>query len=150
LADRSDKALGSIVFYPWYGLEKLIEETPDGWRKYPNGHAELTFEEGRLYGKVENEEIFYYQYSNGALKEYVNMNRHHSLRKNFEKNITLSKNWMFGSAILYSEEADKFCFYLRETGVQDIWETAEKGFGICVGTHDWHSGRMANWEDINL
>lgn len=150
LADRSDKAIGSIVFYPWYGLEKLIEKKNGVWKKYPSAHAVLNFEDGRLYGEVVNSEIVYYRYLNDELRPYTEMNRHHTIRKDFEKNVTLSKNWMFGSAILYSEEADKFCYYLRETGVQDVWETAEKGFGICVGTTDYHAGRIDAWEDLNL
>ena len=150
LYDRSNTSIGSVVFYPWYGLEVLVEKKSGEWKKYPSAHSELKFEEGQLYGEVVDNEIFYYHYTNGALVPHIEMNRHHSLRKALERDITLSKNWMFGSAILYSDEADKFCYYLRETGVQDVWETAEKGFGICVGTTDFHAGRLDAWEDLNL
>ena len=152
LADRTDKAIGSVVFYPWYGLERLIQKNAqtNEWEKYPCAHATLSFQEGALYGVVDQGEIIYYRYASEELYEHTAMNRHHTLRKRFERDITLKKNWMFGSAILYSDEADKFCYYLRETGVQDVWETAEKGFGLCIGTTDFHSGRIADWEDLNL
>ena len=35
LHSRKDRAMGSIIFYPWYGLETLIERIEDKYYKYP-------------------------------------------------------------------------------------------------------------------
>jgi hypothetical protein len=111
LPNRADKAIGSIVFYPWYGLEKLIcKDSGNNWIKYPNNHAPLEFEDDRLYGVVNDNTITYYTYKNGGLVNHTSMNRHHTLRKNYESNITLAKNWLFGSAIQYSEDY-QYCYY---------------------------------------
>lgn len=73
LPSRKGKAFGSIIFYPWYGLETLIEKVNDNYYKYPympdnkgnyshesnpyrswvyNEDGTYKFEDGRLYGVV--------------------------------------------------------------------------------------------------
>lgn len=151
LISRTNKAMGSIVFYPWYGLEKLIcKDSNNDWIKFPNNHVALAFENDRLYGVVEGNSITYYTYTNNELVEHSAMNRHHSLRKSYESNITLAKNWLFGSAIQYSEDY-QYCYYhFRQSGVQDMWETAEKGFGMCIGSIDQYTGTNPEWADMNV
>lgn len=151
LVNRSDRAMGSIVFYPWYGLEKLIcKDSGGNWIKFPNNHVALEFEDARLYGVVDGNTITYYTYKNGELVSHTAMNRHHSLRKEYESIITLSKNWLFGSAIQYHEDY-QYCYYhFRQSGIQDMWETAEKGFGMCIGSMDQYTGTSPEWADLNV
>lgn len=151
LIDRSCVATGSIILYPWYGLEKLIcKDSNNNWIKYPNNHISLEFEDNRLYGVVNENKITYYTYKNGDLVNHTAMNRHHSLRKEYELNITLAKNWLFGSAIQYSEDY-QYCYYhFRQSGIQDMWETAEKGFGMCIGSIDQFTGTNPEWADLNV
>lgn len=154
LPNRSARSVGSIVFYPWYGLETLIYKEADGsYTKYPS-HNEYSLVEGKLYGVVKDNLITYYTYVNGQLKEYTAMNRHHRIRKQLETvwdNGCLNKNWLFGSAIRYSPDDWKLCYhYFRDSGIADMWETAEKGFGMCIGSIDQFSGRALGWTDMNV
>lgn len=170
LPDRTGKVLGSIVMYPWYGLETLICNDNGVYRKYPigkwkdvndievgsrnfyNNSVTVNFVSGKLYGVVdENNAITYFTGTDSGLLEHTAMNRHHLLRKRFESDITLKKNWMFGSAIQYVSEEYKYChYYFRNIGVQDVWETAEKGFGICIGSIDQFPGKALGWENMNV
>lgn len=102
-----------------------------------------------LYGLVKNNQITYYVGSADGLVEHVAMNRHHTIRKQLE-NQTIFKNWMFGSAIQYHDEY-KYChYYFRDVGAQDVWETAEKGFGIRIGSMDQYPGKALGWSDMNV
>ena len=31
-----------------------------------------------------------------------------------------------------------------------MWETAEKGFGICIGSMDYYTGTNPDWADMNI
>lgn len=107
--------------------------------------------QGKLYGLVENDNITYYTgESDSSLREEEVMNAHHSLRKDLEKDITLNKNWMFGSAIQYHEDYSMCYHYFKDIGVQDVWETAEKGFGACIGSIDQFRGKVKYWNDMNI
>ena len=166
LPNRKDRALGSIILYPWYGLETLICEVDGQYKKYPidtwthfDGNQrpsywadkQLNLVENKLYGVVSSKgQITYYIYKQGDLAIHKDMNRHHNLRKNLELEQTLKKNWMFGSAIQYHNDYNRCYHYFRDIGVQDVWETAEKGFGLCIGSIDNFSGNVSDWEDFNI
>ena len=165
LPDRTGKALGSIVMYPWYGLETLICDDNGTYRKYPigtyshydgstkndmNNSKTVSIVDGKLYGVVNGDSISYGTGNGTEVVPHTAMNRHHTIRKNLEKSYTLSKNWMFGSAIQYHDDY-KYCYhYFRDIGVQDVWETAEKGFGVCIGSIDNYNGRVNDWDDMNI
>ena len=52
LPNRADKNMGSIIFYPWYGLETLIEQYDGGnYYKYPY----LPAVKGNPYHKTDDE-----------------------------------------------------------------------------------------------
>lgn len=160
LPDRKDKAMGSIVFYPWYGLETLIEEVNGKYYKYPHTNIpsdikgnpnseELTIvsTSTKLYGVVKNNQIVEYR---KGLAPYVAMNKHHSIRKSLEEN-SLPKNWLFGSAILYAEPDNPACSWnFKRSNIADMWETAEKGFGLTIGSFDAFAGEIDAWEDLNI
>ena len=154
LVDRVGKPMGSVVFYPWYGLETLIFDEVGTYTKYPS-HKEYTLTEGTLYGIVDQEtkNISYCTYTNGEMIAQEAMNRHHQLRKEFETVYNggcLKKNWLFGSAIQYHDDY-KLCYhYFRDTHVQDMWETAEKGFGMCIGSIDQFAGLCVGWDNMNV
>lgn len=51
--------------------------------------------------------------------------------------ISIPKDWLFGSAIMYNEkEWEKCGYHFKQTGVADIWESAEKGEGITIAIID--------------
>lgn len=154
LPNRTGRAMGSIVFYPWYGLETLIFDEVGTYTKYPS-HKEYTLTEGTLYGIVDQEtkNISYCTYTNGEMIAHEAMNRHHQLRKEFEtsyKGGCLKKNWLFGSAIQYHDDYRLCYHYFRDTHVQDMWETAEKGFGMCIGSIDQFAGLCVGWDNMNV
>lgn len=175
LVDRAKTSTGSVIFYPWFGLETLIEEYSGTYKKYPylpdnvgnysnpssmhyswiyNSNGSYKFEEGRLYGVVSlqtgadnRDEIKQYRvYKNGqllsinetdSLSDYKNINFYQNLRKNELEKISLKKNWVFGSAIIYNESEWAKCPWdFRQNNVADMWETTEKGFGYTLGTAD--------------
>ena len=182
LPDRINDSMGSIIIYPWYGLEVLIEqdENDSSYWKFPrqdipdNGETPVncnpsfkinTFQPNQLYGICSGTKpyadsqgnnyseyrrknglfynpdiIYYWGNENGQGINYAQeVNRHHSIRKNLETNWNggcVHKHWVFGSAIQYSNDYEKCYYYFKNSGVQDVWETAEKGFGICVGSWD--------------
>lgn len=163
LPDRAGKSIGSIVTYPWYGLEKLICIDDNGdYAKYPNTYAfaKLNYVQGALYGLVKedaNGKEYIESYFrcvdavNKQLELDAEVNMHHTNRKRLEKEYALKKNWVFGSAIIYDEEASKdFPFHMRETGVADVWETAEKGLGMRFCSIDRFNGHINNWYDLNI
>ncbi len=184
LPNRREKAMGSIIFYPWHGLEILIEEVAetdgDGnvtgtkYVKYPyepespanfscpsNPHyswlydsdGNYLFEPNRLYGIVQrgttaagpDSIIRYGEYkavdSNGANPVYAlvtneEISNFHTVRRNALEPISLAKNWVFGSAIMYHSDWAKCPWDFRQNRVADMWETAEKGFGLAYGSTD--------------
>lgn len=151
LTDRFMCSTGSVILYPWYGLEILIcKDANQQYIKYPVGYSKLAFEEGRLYGVVENNIISYYTYSNSELVEHSAMNRHHSLRKELENEICLKKNWVFGSAIMYSDDWDSCSWDFRQNNIADMWETAEKGFGLTWGSSDAYTNTLPGFEYFNI
>lgn len=154
LTDRCMSATASIVLYPWYGLEVLICKDPEDdsrYIKYPSGHVELVPEDGRLYGIVDSDTITYCIYEDGEYREYPEMNRHHQLRKQLEKDICLKKNWIFGSAIMYDENDWARCPWdFREGHIADMWETAEKGFGTTMGFFDEITNTLAGFKYFNV
>ena len=154
LPDRCVTSTGSIILYPWYGLEVLIcKDLQDSSKyiKYPSGYSELVPENGRLYGIVDGDNITYCVYEGGEYKEYSEMNRHHRLRKRLESDICLKKNWIFGSAIMYDEKAWSRCPWdFREGHVADMWETAEKGFGLTYGGFDKFTNTLAGFRHFNI
>lgn len=195
LPSRASRAIGSIIFYPWYGLETLIEQTTvtdsEGnanlkYVKYPyypeekanfshpeNPHhswlydsaSNYLLEEGRLYAIVSRgdangstntsdaeeatsntpDKILCYgaftanEAEDGtvtySLQEHTKLNNYHAIRKAAESD-ALPKNWVFGSAIMYSDDWEKCPWDFRQNHVADMWETAEKGFGLILGTMD--------------
>ncbi len=77
-----------------------------------------------------------YDLESKSLVDNDNMNRHHTIRKELEPNL-LSKYWVVGSAILYDEKDSQRCTWdFRQLHIADIWETAEKGFGLTLGSVD--------------
>lgn len=159
LPDRSTQRLGSIVTYKWYGLEKLVYKDGNTYKKYPSSYTgqPFTLEENRLYGVVSSDEanisyhICYNVDGTLILEEYAELNRHHTNRKFLEQEYAIKKNWFFGSAILYDDIAkNEFPYFLQDTGVHEVWESAEKGFGLCFCTGDFHNGHAWKWEDMNI
>ena len=249
LPDRTDKSLGSIILYPWYGLETLIykadgnhyktpaadftEEPNDSTEKVTAGtlckyprrlrfvspadkvayttiqapYGESVREIGSeyytdepitevfynsddkedphrshlyvrngieyeseqsdssiLYAIVENYNIDsatknsdksnwslkYVTYdTSGKETEHV-LTKYNKLRKKLEQDSTVNKNWFFGSAI---QDTDNFKYcqhYFVEAGVQDIWETTQKGFGLTWGIMDCVSSCQPDWERKNV
>lgn len=183
LPDRTNMATGSVIFYPWIGLETLIQEITETdengadstrYVKYPYEPAEKAnfshpdnphyhwlyengsykFEENRFYGIVSREAtgdriIGYGVYLNGELVKADSENcpeqfRKHQAYQNLRRNVlewgTLAKNWVFGSAIMYHADWEKCPWDFRLNHVADMWETAEKGFGLTLGT----------WEQMTL
>lgn len=86
---------------------------------------------------------------NGLEVEHV-LTKYNKLRKLLEKDTTTAKNWFFGSAI--QDTADyKYCqHYFIEAGVQDVWETTQKGFGLTWGLHDNISSCQPDWNHKNI
>lgn len=86
----------------------------------------------------------YYQYNEGNLElpEDITDSKYRLINKHTEKRLTiepelLNKYWLVGSAILYDEEASKRCPWdFRQLHTADVWETAEKGFGVTLGSVD--------------
>jgi hypothetical protein len=151
LTDRFMAATGSIILYPWYGLEVLVcKNGVDSYVKYPNGVDELELQPGTLYGVVENNEITYYTYEPWNMIEHTSMNRHHTVRKQLEQNICLRKNWVFGSAIMYSDDWDNCTWDFRQNNIADMWETAEKGFGLTIGIADSFTNTLPGFKYLNL
>lgn len=152
LPNRGATSTGSIILYPWYGLEVLIcKDTEGNYIKYPTGFSVLTFEEGRLYGVVEDGSITYYTFEGGSLQLHTAMNRHHALRKRLETDICLKKNWIFGSAIMYDEAAWAKCPWdFRYNHIADLWETAEKGFGLTFGGLDKYTNTLTGFKHFNV
>lgn len=151
LPNRRLSATGSIILYPWYGLEVLICKDSEGnYIKYPVGWSQLSLEDGRLYGVVENGTITYHIYKNNQLTPYEVMNRHHSLRKELEDVVCLNKNWIFGSAIMYSDDWQYCTWDFRYNNIADMWETAEKGFGLTFGCSDSFTNTLPGFENLNI
>ena len=70
-----------------------------------------------------------------------------NVRKDIEFNF-IKKDWFFGSPMLYDEaELAKCQRHLIDTGVLDIWESAEYGEGIRIGIID--SGLPMDLKEIN-
>lgn len=90
---------------------------------------------------------FTYEYHEGSTPP---TNKTKTLTENC--NGTLSKNWLFGSAIQYSDEWDTKCpRYFRDLHIADFWETAEYGFGINQGIIDYfNSSVLTEHADIYL
>ena len=116
--------------------------------------ATYKFVPGKLYGLVEDGAIT--SYYRGVSETFItpedDITNHHQLRKMLEagEGGTIKKNWVFGSAIQYHEDY-KYCYhYFTNIGVQDVWETAEKGFGMCIGSCDQFRGKVYDWEDMNV
>jgi hypothetical protein len=257
LPNRTNKALGSVILYPWYGLETLIyradgnhyltpeskcdfENTPDQNTekvaagtlcKYPrrlrfignttdstqmayalkatkygtssritageyytdepltsvfynsddqedphrslktviNGieyddTADQTAEESILYALVEgysindptknpdktNWTLRYVTYDrDGIEKEHI-LTKYNQLRKKLEASTTTTKNWFFGSAIQDTKDYAYCQHYFRESGVQDIWESTQKGFGLTWGIFDNISNCQPDWNHKNI
>ena len=165
LPDRTDKAMGSIIFYPWYGLETLIEEIDGKYYKYPylpnergnvnhpnnpnrnfvyDDNGSYKFYANKLYGVVSNGDIVYYTRNadNTALENHTIMNYHHQTRKTDLEPLSLVKNWLFGSAIMYEPDVwGELPWDFKLNNIADMWETAEKGFGKTIGSFDHHAGR---------
>ena len=70
-----------------------------------------------------------------------------NIRKDIEFNF-IKKDWFFGSPILYNEtELAKCQKHIIDTGVLDIWESAEYGEGLRIGIID--SGLPMDLKEIN-
>lgn len=185
LPNRTDAATGSVIFYPWFGLETLIEETTvvdengDSYTKYVkypyepgekgnfshpvNPHYRWLYDEDGNYifdeglyavvnrvrdenNNVISESIDYYleckKQNPGDEKSPLILTRNDTI-KNFRslriddlEPLSLPKNWVFGSAIMYHSDWEKCPWDFRQNHVADMWETAEKGFGLTLGTMD--------------
>lgn len=86
---------------------------------------------------------------NGLEKEHI-LTKYNNLRKQLEQDCTVNKNWFFGSAIQDTAEY-KYCQpYFIESGVQDVWETTQKGFGLTWGIHDNISSCQPDWNHKNI
>lgn len=159
LPNRADSRHGSIVLYPYYGLEVLLFNDKT---KYPTGET-ITLNPDKIYGLIQcnksewdnmttrqriNTDIVYYR--SGADQSYVEqLNFGNSLRKKYEPKL-FSKNWFVGSAIEYHEDWELCYWPFRQLGIHEIWESAQKGFGITYATVDSFSNkRLPLWEDFN-
>ncbi|WP_294155377.1 S8 family serine peptidase [uncultured Clostridium sp.] len=53
------------------------------------------------------------------------------------ESISIQKDWLFGSAIMYNEKEWAKCgYHFKQTGVADIWESAERGDGVTIAIID--------------
>ena len=55
------------------------------------------------------------------------------------ESMAIAKNWVFGSPLMYTTNtytASKIEPFLKQTGVLDVWETAEYGKGRLIGIMD--------------
>lgn len=51
--------------------------------------------------------------------------------------ISIKKDWLFGSAIMYNTtDWNKCGYHFKQTGVADIWESGDRGEGITIGIID--------------
>ena len=173
LHDRKKSALGSVIIYPWYGLEILLEEVNGKYYKYPyipdseyninnknnpnyskiyDSNDNYVFKADALYGIVANDTITYYRRdaNNEELVAADDINTYQNLRKDLET-ITLPKNWVFGSAVLYDDEAKKCCPWdFIQNHIADVWETTQKGFGHKFAWLDEIYGVSPGWLDMNV
>ena len=188
LPSRKEKATGSIIFYPWFGLETLIELNEGEYYKYPylpdntgnynnvnsmhypwnyDDEGNYKFEDGRLYGIViagnngtrdviserrvySGSRLLTAEETDG-LEEYKNINKYHGLRTNTLEKISLQKNWVFGSAIMYNDtEWAKCPWDFRQNHIADMWETSEKGFGYTIGICDSITLLFPGAQDLNI
>jgi len=150
LPDRNNKAFGSIILYDWVnlglcGYRKALNNTfyHDKEYKYP-----LKKCENEIYRDIASVEHPWYQYIGGRFVELSDYNRMIMLRRQLEgldkstwtytnKEGSIFKNWVFGSAIQYNEEAWKYCDTpFRNAHIADVWETAEKGEGVGITSVD--------------
>ena len=63
------------------------------------------------------------------------------------ESMAIAKNWVFGSPLMYttnSYTASKIEPFLKQTGVLDVWETAEYGEGRLIGIMDTGFGYEEN------
>ena len=63
------------------------------------------------------------------------------------ESMAIAKNWVFGSPLMYTTDtytATKIELFLKQTGVLDVWETAEYGEGRLIGIMDTGFGYEDN------
>ena len=171
LPNRSGKPLGSIVFYPYMGLEILLWE--DG-TKFPTGEPIAEYKDQAIYGFVQSTKGKFFNRNKTTTRERINtpiiykrryndyqtfgdidkLNVGNDIRRAVEFKEDgrglLQKNWVVGSGIQYHEDWSLCYWPFRKLNVADFWETAGKGFGLTYATVDSFSNkRLPLWEDFN-
>ena len=150
LPDRNEKPFGSIILYDWVNLglcgyfnaaDRLFYH--DKEYKFP-----LKTYANEIYRDIASIEHPWYQYVNGKFIELTDYNNMIMLRRELEgldkstwtytnKEGSIFKHWVFGSAIQYNEEAWSRCdFPFKNAHIADVWETAEKGEGAGITSPD--------------
>ena len=69
------------------------------------------------------------------------------------ESMAIAKNWMFGSPLMYTTDsytASKIEPFLKQSGVLDVWETAEYGKGRLIGIMDTGFGYETGKVSENL
>ncbi len=154
LPDRNEKSFGSIILYDWVNLGACgYRNSEDGLfyydteYKYPFGEALLQYN-NTIFRDLNSIEHPWYELKDGVYAELEDYNNLIMLRRKLEgldtntwtytnKDGSIFKNWVFGSAIQYNEEAWKYCdLPFRNAHIADVWETAEKGEGVGITSED--------------
>lgn len=163
LPERVDKRHGSIVLYKYIGLEVLLF---NDYTKYPTGES-VTGSDTKLYGVIQCDKATWdslttRQRINTPIK-YRYYNRNGFYASSYTEQLELgnairiqnepklfAKNWFVGSAIEYHKDWELCYWPFRKLGIHEIWESAQKGFGITYATIDSFSNkRLPLWEDFN-
>lgn len=150
LPDRNEKSFGSIIMYDWVNLGLCGHFDSENNTFCYDKELQYTIKkyENEIYRDIDSTEHSWYQYVDGELKELSEYNRLLMIRRQLEgldpdtweytnENGSIFKNWVFGSAIQYNEEAWKYCdFPFKNAHIADVWETAEKGEGVGITSPD--------------
>lgn len=163
LPERVDKRHGSIVLYKYIGLEVLLF---NDYTKYPTGEF-VTGSDTKLYGVIQCDKA---TWDSLTTRQRINMpikyryyNRNGFYASSYTEQLELgntiriqnepklfAKNWFVGSAIEYHKDWELCYWPFRKLGIHEIWESAQKGFGITYATIDSFSNkRLPLWEDFN-
>ena len=156
LPNRNGKPFGSIIMYDWVNLG-FCGHYYNGQFYYDKEHKypfENNLYENEVYRDTDSIDKPWYKYSKNedeeqfSFKELSEYNDLIMIRRQLEglntntnkyedKKGSIFKNWVFGSAIQYNEDAWKCCdFPFKNAHIADVWETAEKGEGVGITSMD--------------
>lgn len=156
----TDEPLSEVIYSSsdQEDTHRSLNEVVDGFEFKSGSETSILYAFIRGYGindptknsDVKDQSLDYYQVTRGKTLVRHPLTKYNELRKALEKDITVNKNWFFGSAIQDTEDYQYCPYYFKINGVQDIWESVQKGFGRTWGLHDLTSGNQPDWNHKNI